>query len=304
MSVRIIPRLDIKGPNLVKGVHFEGLRVLGRPEWFARRYYQEGADELIYLDQVASLYGRNNLVEIVKRAAEQIYIPLTAGGGVRTVEDIKTLLRAGADKVAINTAAIKHPELIREGARAFGSQCIVLYIEAQRVAPGRYECLTDNARERTGMDVFEWVQRGVGLGAGEILLTSVDQEGTGKGYDIELTATIAQMVEVPVIASGGAGSPEHVVRVIADGKADAVCAASLFHYALLEEMVQMPMDFEEGNIEFLKGRAALDALSRRQITPTSLLGLKAFLGDRGIPVRQRSRSVQQPPVAAQRQAQA
>lgn len=287
MNVRVIARLDIKGPNLVKGVHLEGLRVLGRPEWFAARYYQDGADELIYLDQVASLYGRNNLVEIVSRAAEQIFIPMTVGGGVRSVEDIHRLLRAGADKVAINTAAIKNPQLIRQGALAFGSQCIVLYIEAKRRASGRYECLTDNAREVSGVDVFEWAQRAVDLGAGEILLTSVDQEGTGKGYDVELVARVAQSVKVPVIAAGGAGNPEHVRRVIVEGKADAVCAASIFHYAMVEEMEKRPepFRFEEGNVEFLKGTLPLSTLSRRQITATQIPGLKAFLKQSGIHVR-------------------
>lgn len=306
MSVRIIPRLDIKGPNVVKGVHLEGLRVLGPPEFFARRYYRDGADELIYLDQVASLYGRNNLVDVVKRTADQIYIPLTAGGGVRTVQDIQRLLRAGADKVAINTGAIRNPELIREGARAFGAQCIVLYIEARRMAPGRYECLTDNARERSGVDVFEWVQRGVGLGAGEILLTSVDQEGTGKGYDIELTATVAQMVAVPVIASGGAGNPEHIAQVITDGKADAVCAASLFHYAGIDQIAEQvdQLHFEEGNIEFLKGRAVLSTLGRRHIIPSSIPALKAFLSERGMSIRQLSRPTERQHVCAQREADA
>ncbi len=287
MSVRIIPRLDIKGPNLVKGVHLEGLRVLGRPEWFAPRYYQDGADELIYIDTVASLYGRNNLTEIVARAAEHLYIPLTVGGGVRSVDDIHRLLRAGADKVAINTAAIAHPELIRDVARVFGSQCIVLYIEAKRRGPGRYECLTDNAREASGVEVFDWVKRAVDLGAGEILLTSVDREGTGKGYDLELTAQVAQMVTVPVIASGGAGSPEHVDAVIRTGRADAVCAASLFHYAVIDEMAVDPsrFTFEEGNVEFLKGSLPLLSRGRQQIQATTVAQLKTLLHERGIHCR-------------------
>lgn len=286
VNVRVIARLDIKGPNVVKGVHLEGLRIVGRPEHLASRYYQDGVDELIYLDQVASLYGRNNLDETVRRSAEQIFVPLTVGGGIRTVEDIHRLLRAGADKVAINTAAIKNPELIREGARAFGSQCIVLYVEAKSRAPGRYECLTDNARERTGIDVMEWVRKAVDLGAGEILLTSVDREGTGKGYDLELTARVAQEVGVPVIASGGAGNSEHVRQVIAESKADAVCAASIFHYALLEEMRIDVDHFEEGNVEFLKKALPIPTLGRRHITEVRIPELKAFLGQSGIPVRQ------------------
>ena len=287
MTVRIIPRLDIKGPNLVKGVHLEGLRVLGRPEVFAPRYYRDGADELIYIGMVASLYGRNNLAEIVGRAAEHLFIPLTVGGGVRSVEDIQRLLRAGADKVAINTAAVHNPQLLRDGARAFGAQCIVLYVEAKRRGDGRWECLTDNAREASGVDVLEWVQRAVELGAGEILLTSVDQEGTGRGYDVELTAKVSQLVDVPVIASGGAGSIDHVAAVITEAKADAVCAASLFHYALIAEQESHPATsgFEEGNVEFLKRTLPISQLGRRNIAAESIPQLKQALRERGIPCR-------------------
>ncbi len=291
--IRIIPRLDIKGPNVVKGVHLEGLRVVGLPEDFARAYYAQGADELIYLDQVASLYGRNSLDEIVRRAAEQIFIPLTVGGGIRTVEDIQRLLRAGADKVAINTGAIKNPELIREGARAFGSQCIVLYVEAKERKPGTYECLTDNARERSGLDLFDWVKKAVDLGAGEVLLTSVDREGTGKGYDLELTAKVAEWVGVPVIASGGAGNPNHLYEVITKGRADAVCAASLFHYAFIEDMEVHPERFQEGNIEFLKKKLPIPTLGRRHIQQTSIPDAKAFLSEKGIPVRKVSKRFQE-----------
>lgn len=286
MSIRIIPRLDIKGPNLVKGVRLEGLRVLGRPEWFAARYCEEGADELIYLDSVASLYGRNNLVEIVGRAAEHVYIPLTVGGGIRSVEDMRQLLRAGADKVAINTAAIRNPQLIRDGARAFGSQCIVLYVEAKQREGGRYECLTDNARERTGLDVVEWVRKAVDLGAGEVLLTSVDREGTGRGYDLELTARVAEIVPVPVIASGGAGKAAHVKQVILEGKADAVCAASIFHYALIGELEQTTLEFEEGNVEFLRRRLPIRARAPGSIQSVRIHELKAALEEVSIAVRE------------------
>jgi cyclase len=285
ISTRIIPRLDIKGPNLVKGVHLEGLRVLGRPEWFAQRYYEGGADELICLDTVASLYGRNHLVEIVSRAAERIYIPLTVGGGVRSLEDIRQLLRAGADKVAINTAAIRDPQLIRAGAEAFGSQCMVLSIAAKRREPGRYECLVENARERTGLDVFDWVRRAVELGAGEVLLTSVDQEGTGRGYDLELISRLTGLVEVPVIASGGAGSASDVERAILEGRADAVSAASLFHYALIDEAAEEATRFEEGNVEFLQGRLPITARCPRAIQPMRLAELKARLAQAGVPIR-------------------
>ena len=230
MNIRLIARLDIKGPNLIKGVHLEGLRVVGDPQEFARRYYEAGADELVYMDIVASLYGRNSLTDIIKRAAQDIFIPMTVGGGVRSVDDAKMLLRAGADKVAVNTAATLRPELITEISRRFGSQCMVLSIEAKRVGANKWEAYADNGRERTGLDVLEWAQRGCELGAGEILLTSVDQEGTRKGFDVELVKAVARSVPIPVIASGGMGSPEHLVRVVQEGKADAVAMADVLHY--------------------------------------------------------------------------
>lgn len=229
-GVRVIPRLDIKGPNLVKGIHFEGLRIVGRPEEFARRYSAEGADELIYVDIVASLYQRNSLLDIVERTAADIFVPLTVGGGIRTTEDVAMLLRAGADKVAINTAATARPEFLTEAARMFGSQCVVLSIEAKRQPAGGWEAYTDNGRERSGRDVIAWAVEGVARGAGEILVTSVDREGTGRGYDLELVEAIATRVPVPVIACGGAGSPEHVVEVVTNGKADAVAMAKILHY--------------------------------------------------------------------------
>lgn len=227
-NVRLIARLDIKGPNLIKGVHLEGLRVIGDPQEYARRYYEEGADELIYIDIVASLYGRTKLTEIVRRAAHDVFVPLTVGGGVRNVNDVRDLLRAGADKVAINTAAVKRPELITEVSRRFGSQCMVLSIEAKRQAQG-WEVFTDCGRERSGVDAVEWARRGVQLGAGEILVTSIDAEGTRKGFDIELTRAIASATSVPTIASGGYGEPRHLVDVVAAG-ADGVAVADALHY--------------------------------------------------------------------------
>lgn len=284
-TVRIIPRLDVKGPNLVKGVHLEGLRVLGKPEDFAQRYYEEGADELIYIDVVASLYGRQNLLEIVKRAAEQIFIPLTAGGGIRTIDDIRNLLRAGADKVVINTAAIRNPGFIKEASRIFGSQCIVVSIEAKFREEGRYEALTDNGREKTGRDVFDWAREAVGLGAGELLITSIDREGTAKGYDIELIKRIAESVSVPVITCGGAGKPEHLREVIVFGHADAVSAASIFHYYRLKALQSAERFQDEGNIEFLKqSRGSINYLADR-IQPTDIFGIKKFLRTAGISCR-------------------
>ena len=228
-NIRLIARLDIKGPNLIKGIRFEGLRVIGSPAEHALRYYQQGADELIYIDSVASLYGRNNLSDIVQSAARNVFIPLTVGGGIRSTDDVRHLLRCGADKVAVNTAVIAQPGLITEIAREFGSQCMVLSIQAKQIAPGRWEAYTDTGRERSGVDVIEWARKGVQLGAGEILITSVDREGTRKGFDIDLVRTVAAEVNVPIIASGGMGSAQDAVDVVRQGHADAVAMADILH---------------------------------------------------------------------------
>jgi cyclase len=228
-NVRLIARLDIKGPNLIKGVHLEGLRVVGDPQEFARRYYEQGADELLYIDIVASLYGRSKLTEIVRRAAHDVFVPMTVGGGIRSIDDVSDLLRAGADKVAINTAGVRRPELITEVSRRFGSQCMVLSIEAKQQAPGRWEVYTDCGRERSGVDAVDWARRGVELGAGEILVTSIDMEGTRKGFDVKLMRAISSAVDVPVIASGGFGEQSHLGDVVAAG-ADAVAFADALHY--------------------------------------------------------------------------
>ncbi len=283
--IRIIPRLDIKGPNLVKGIHLEGLRVLGKPEDFASRYYQEGADELIYIDAVASLYGRKNLLEIVRRAAQDIFIPLTAGGGLRTIDDIKNLLRAGADKVAINTAGLANPSFIKEAAKVFGSQCIVVSIQAKLREQGSYECMTDNAREKTGKDAWDWAREAVDLGAGELLITSVDREGTGKGFDVSFIRKIAEAVPVPVIACGGAGTPEHFHQVIQEGRADAVCAASIFHYHRLKALTTIDQYQEEGNIEFIRRNRETTEFLKNRISPTSIQSVKEYLLNAGIGCR-------------------
>ncbi len=229
-NVRLIARLDIKGPNLIKGICLEGLRVIGDPQAYASKYYEQGADELIFIDIVASLYGRNNLTDIVKRAAEHVFVPLTVGGGIRSLEDARGILLAGADKVAINTAAVKDPELITRVAKRFGSQCMVLGIEAKKNPDGRWEAYTDNGREHTGLDAIEWAKRGAELGAGEILLTSVDREGTRKGFDIELIRAISTQVGIPVIASGGMGGVDHMIDAVQKGSADAVAFADCIHY--------------------------------------------------------------------------
>ncbi len=233
-NIRLIARLDVKGPNLVKGIHLEGLRKLGDPNSFARKYYDEGIDEIIYMDIVASLYNRNNLKDIIVKTSQDVFIPITVGGGIRSADDVKEVLRAGADKVAVNTAAIKRPELIHEISQKFGSQCMVLSIEAKNIGKNKWEAYYDNGREKSGIDVIEWAQRGYELGAGEILLTSVDREGTGKGFDFELVRMVSEVVPVPVIASGGMGSLDDLEKVVMQGKADAVAMSDVLHYNKLD----------------------------------------------------------------------
>jgi cyclase len=247
---RIIPRLDIKGPNLVKGIHLEGLRVLGKPSDFAKYYYQQGADELLFMDVVASLYERNSLHDIITETAKKVFIPITVGGGLRSISDIKEVLRVGADKVCLNTAAIKNPQLIKEASRMFGSSTIIVAIEAIKELDGRYLAYTDNGREHTGVDVFEWAQKIDELGAGEIVITSVDREGTGQGYDLNLINKVSNLVTIPVIAHGGAGNINHVLELINGKNADAVMISSLFHYDYIRENDSKASSLE-GNVEFL-----------------------------------------------------
>ena len=228
-KLRVIARLDVKDENLVKGVQFEGLRKLGDPHGFALRYYEEGIDEILYLDTVASLYGRNNLGDVLCRTASDVFIPITAGGGLRSVDDVRTILRMGADKAAINTAALKEPRLITQVAQAFGSQCMVLSIQAKRTASGGWEAYSDNGREHSGRDAVEWAAEGEARGAGEILLTSVDCEGLRRGMDSELIRAVRERVSIPVIAAGGAGRCEDLCAAAQAG-ADAVAVGSLLHY--------------------------------------------------------------------------
>jgi cyclase len=280
MNHRIIARLDIKGPNLVKGIHLEGLRVLGKPEQFARYYYETGADELIYMDVVASLYNRNSLYEIINRTAKEIFIPLTVGGGLRTLEDMKDALRAGADKISINTAAINNPEIIQKASRAFGSSTIVVAIEAIKQPDGKYLAYTDNAREFTGVEVLSWAQRVEELGAGEILLTSVDREGTGSGFDIDLIRQVSHLVSIPVIAHGGPGNVADVARSITEGGASAVAVASLIHYDFIKRRKVHGEYAEEGNIEFLKSGKVFSTFE-----PIDLQTIKKHLYEQGISCR-------------------
>ncbi len=230
LTKRIIPCLDVKSGRVVKGTNFVGLRDAGDPVELAKKYDEERADELVFLDITASHEGRGTMVEVAKSCAAQVFIPFTVGGGIRTVDDMRVMLKAGADKISVNSAAIKNPKIISEGAKKFGSQCIVLAVDAKSCGDDKWEVYINGGRTPTGLDCLEWIKKGVALGAGEILLTSMDADGTKDGYDIPLTRAVSEAVNVPVIASGGAGEFEHFLKVLIDGKADAVLAASVFHY--------------------------------------------------------------------------
>jgi len=228
-NVRLIARLDVKAPNLVKGIQLEGLRKMGDPNEFALKYYLQGADEIFYADIVASLYERNSLLDIIEKTTDNVFVPITVGGGLRSIEDVAAALRAGADKVSINTAAIKNPEIITQVANRFGSQCMVLSIQAKR-NNGHWEAYYDNGREHSYLDVIEWAKRGEALGAGEIMLTSVDQEGTANGFDVDLIKAVTENVSIPVIVSGGMGKLDDLDAAIQQGNADAVAMAHVLHY--------------------------------------------------------------------------
>jgi cyclase len=233
LTKRIIPCLDVTGGRVVKGTSFSDLRDAGDPVELAAFYYQEGADELVFLDIGATPEGRKTIVNIIEQVAEQVFIPLTVGGGLRSTRDMRLMLQSGADKIAINTAAVLNPSLISEGAKRFGSQCIVIAIDAKQVngtSMPRWEVCTHGGRKPTGIDAVEWSKEAVALGAGEVLLTSWDADGHRTGYDLELTKAISEAVSVPLIASGGAGNLEHLYEALVAGKADAVLAASIFHY--------------------------------------------------------------------------
>jgi len=277
---RIIPRLDIKGPNLVKGIHLEGLRVLGDPASFAKLYYQEGADEIFYQDVVASLYGRSSLHDIISKTAKEAFIPLTVGGGIRTINNISDVLKAGADKVCINSAAVRDPEFIKKASEKFGKSTIVVAIEAIKQSDGKYFAFTDNAREETGLEVVAWAKKVVELGAGEIVITSVDQEGTGKGIDQKLVASIISNVDIPVIVHGGLGNLHHIKECYNLG-ASGVAVASLFHYEALERgLIEVPSNSSEGNTRFLERKTTTG-----RIKGMSIQDLKKSLNYEGVPVR-------------------
>lgn len=264
-TVRIIPRLDIKGPNLVKGIHLEGLRVLGKPEDFAQYYYENGADELFFQDVVASLYERNSLADIISKTARNVFIPLTVGGGLRTIGDISTVLRAGADKVAINTAAVKNPEFIKEASLQFGSSTIVVTIEAIKQSNGVYLAFTDNGREHSGMEVVEWARKIQDLGAGEIVITSIDQEGTGDGFDLELIRSLTEAVSIPVIAHGGMGKVECSKEAI-DAGADALAISSVLHYSFINTQKSNHDFSQEGNVQFLSSGQSFSKVNQLTVS--------------------------------------
>jgi cyclase len=230
LAKRIIPCLDVSAGRVVKGVNFVELRDAGDPVEVARRYDEQGADEITFLDITASSDDRNIILHVVEQVAEQVFIPLTVGGGVRTVDDVRRLLNAGADKVSINTAAVNNPQVVADASGKVGSQCIVVAIDAKQVAPGKWEVFTHGGRNRTGLDAIDWARRIASLGAGEILLTSMDRDGTKNGFDLELTRAVSDAVSIPVIASGGVGSLDHLADGVTKGRADAVLAASIFHF--------------------------------------------------------------------------
>ena len=235
IAKRVIPCLDVHAGQVTRGIQFGkaeegGLRNVGDPVELAMRYNQQGADEMVFFDITASAHGRATMVNVIERAAEQCFMPLTVGGGLRTVEDMYTMLRAGADKISINSSALANPGLIRAGAEKFGSQCIVVSIDAKKVEPDRWEVFSHGGRKSTGLEAVAWAQRAVSLGAGEIVLNSIDADGTKAGFDLVITRRVSEAVGVPVVASGGAGKLEHMAEVLLEGKADAVLAASIFHF--------------------------------------------------------------------------
>jgi cyclase len=279
--LRVIPRLDVKGANLVKGIHLEGLRVLGTPDIYARRYAEEGADEILFMDAVASLYERNNLSDVVSRTARDVFIPITVGGGIRTLDDIAAALKAGADKVAINTQAIRQPKFISQAAERYGSSTIVVHIDAKRSKGGAWVAWTENGREASTYDVVNWAQKAEALGCGEIMVTSIDNEGTTRGYDIALCQAVAGAVSVPVIVSGGAGTPEHASAVAKSADISALAIASLLHYRVAADLESEGFAFD-GAGQFKVIAEKRDSL---RVKPASIAEVKAHLRANGLECR-------------------
>lgn len=278
LNTRVIARMDVKNNALVKGIHLEGLRVLGSPSNFAEYYYKSGVDELVYMDVVASLYGRNGLVELVKETAKKIFVPLTVGGGIRTLQDVEELLSSGADKVCINTAAVKSPVLIEDIAKKYGSSTVVVAVEAI-FSEGEYKVFIDNGREFTGLRVGDWVSEVQNRGAGEIFLTSVDSEGTGRGFDIELTKMVCDLVGIPVVAHGGAGKVSDFIDIMKATSISGVCAASIFHYDTIKRISTSAINVL-GNQSFLKSNEG-----KKNINALSVSELKNELKNSGMSLR-------------------
>lgn len=286
--IRIVSKLEIKGPNLVKGIQLEGLRVLGGPENYARFYYGEGVDEFVCMDVVASLYGRHNLFDIVSKIASNTFVPITVGGGIRTLEDIEFALRSGADRVAINTAGIENPTFLKEAAIRFGSQCIVASIEVKEIEPGCFEAMICNGREPTGKNALDWAKEVAELDVGEIMVTSIDMDGTSSGFHLEFFQTLKDSVKLPIMCSGGAGCPEDIVELAQYVEPDAIVIASLFHYDAVSKIV----DFEEfvshipeGNLMFLELLTNRDFSMIPVKRPMGIRELKRFLHEKGVEVR-------------------
>ena len=233
-KIRLIARLDIKNEFVIKSIHLEGLRKVGNPNQLAKKYYEEGIDEIIFMDAVAAYYDRNSLSEIIQKACKDVFIPITVGGGIRNIKDIQQALNSGADKVAINTQAINNPQFIQEASKIFGSQCIVSSIEAKKISDGKWEAYIENGREPTGLDVLEWARKVKELGAGEIMLTSIDREGTKKGFDLELNQMVANAVSIPIISSGGSKNSDDAILLLKNSCIDAIATASTLHYNLEE----------------------------------------------------------------------
>lgn len=279
-TVRLIPRIDIKGPNLVKGIQLEGLRVLGKPEDFALHYYKNSADELMFVDIVASLYERNSLSEIIAKTAKEIFIPISVGGGIRTLEDIHKVLRSGADKVSLNTAAIRNPDFVKKAVLEFGSSTIGVSIESIRHSDKKYYAYTDNGREFSGKEVVEWAKEVEDLGAGELHVCSVDREGTRSGFDIELLKKINQNISVPIVANGGAGSLEDFSELIIEAKVDAISFSTITHYDFIKNNKTESASELEGNVEFLK-----NIKSSSNFKTYSIQEIKDYLNFKGIKCR-------------------
>ena len=278
-TFRIIPRLDIKGNELVKGINLDGLRVLGKPEYFAKKYYLDGADEIFFQDVVASLYDSNSLHSLISRIAKNIFIPLTVGGGIRSVDDINKMLKSGADKVSINTAAVKNPNFIKEVTEKFGSSTITISVEVIKSNNGKYLVYTDSGREFTGLELTEWLQTIQNYGAGEIVLTLVDSEGTGKGFDFDLLKKINNKISIPFIVHGGIGSESDVLEACKLDSINGVCISSIFHYHLVKKYKKVPKTFH-GNKEFLK-----KSNKKTFFKTVPIYELKKFLKKKGINIR-------------------